>query len=105
MSVELEVHEVSMGSPHGNGVRTFLVFLDLPKHVEFRTDGFPLLEVGAVVDFDLTVKDPQSAKKPRELKGPYCVKRRVLKFSTGRASKSGFSQFLEFEPVEGESPS
>jgi hypothetical protein len=97
--VELEVFSVDVGSSHGGGVRTFLVFLDLPKHVEFRTDGFPLLEEGTVVDFDLTVKDPQSTRKPRELKGPYRVKRRVLKFSSGRASKSGFSQYLEFDPV------
>lgn len=101
----MELSVVDLGSSSGSGVRTFLVFLDLPKHVEFRTDGFPLLEVGAEVDFDLTVKDPQGARKPREVKGPYRVKRRVLKFSTGRASKSGFSQYLEFEPVEGALPS
>lgn len=97
--MELEVFSVDVGFSHGGGVRTFLVFLDLPKHVEFRTDGFPLLGEGDVVDFDLTVKDPQSARKPRELKGPYRVKRRVLKFSSGRASKSGFSQYLELDPV------
>jgi len=102
--VDPEVFNVDLGSPHEGGVRTFLVFLDLPKHIEFRTGGFPLLETGTVVDFDLTVKDPQSTRKPRELKGPYRVKRRVLKFSTGRASKSGFSQFLEMEPVKEGSP-
>lgn len=95
----MELSVVDVGSP-SPGVRTFLVFLDLPKHVEFRAGGFPLLEVGAEVDFDLTVKDPKSLGKPREVKGLYRVKRRVLKYSTGRASKSGFSQYLEFEPSE-----
>lgn len=96
----MEHSVIDLGLSSGSGTRTFLVFLDLPKHVEFRTDGFPLLEEGAVVDFDLTVRDPKGAGKPRELKGPYRVKRRVLKFTTGRASKNGFSQYLEFEPSE-----
>lgn len=79
-------------------VRSFLVFLDYPKHVEFRVDGFPVLEEGTVVDFDLLIKDPQGGRKPWECKGPYRLKRRVLKFSMGRPSKSGFTQYLEFEP-------
>jgi hypothetical protein len=100
----VEVSVVDLGSSSGNGVRTFLIFLDLPRHVEFRTDGFPVLEEGAVVDFDLTVHDPKGVGKPRELKGPYRVKRRVLKFSTGRA-KGGFSQYLELDPVREDSSS
>ena len=85
-------------------VRTFLVFLDVPKHVEFRADGFPVLEEGSVVDFDVKVGDPLNTRKPRELKGPYRLRRRVLKFSQDRPSKAGFSQYLEFEPVKEDGP-
>lgn len=76
------------------------MFLDAPKHFEFRADGIPLLREGDVVDFDLRVKEPD-VRKPREVKGPYRVKRRFLKFSSGdRPSRAGFSQYLEVEPEE-----
>lgn len=99
----MEPEVIELSPPSQDGVRTFLVFLDLPKHLEFRVGGFPLLEVGAVVDFDLVIKG-SGERKPREVKGPYRVKRRVLKYSTGRASRSGFSQWLELEPLEGVVP-
>lgn len=73
------------------------MFLDVPKHVELRVDGFPLLEEGTVVNFDLQVKE-HGGRKARDVKGPYLVKRRVLSFSTGRPSRTGFSQYLEVEP-------
>jgi len=79
-------------------LRTFLVFLDLPKHVEFRVDGWPLLDEGAVVVFDLQVKESAASRKPRDVVGPYRVKRRVLRFVTGRPSRHGLSQYLEMEP-------
>jgi hypothetical protein len=81
-----------------SSLRTFLVFLDLPKHVEFRMEGWPLLEEGTVVDFDVHVKDPSGGRKPREVVGPYRVKRRVLRFETERPSRRGLSQYLEMEP-------
>jgi hypothetical protein len=81
-----------------SALRTFLVFLDLPKHVEFRVEGWPLLEEGTVVNFDLQVKERPDSRKPRDVVGPYRVKRRVLRFSTGRPSRSGLSQYLEMEP-------
>lgn len=80
------------------GIRTFLVFLDLPKHLEFRAGNFPLLETGIEINLDVTLKDPHDKHKQRVLKGPYRIHRRVLKYSTHSGSKLGFSQYLEIEP-------
>lgn len=97
--VSVETESFQIGPPGALGsLRTFLVFLDLPKHVEFRVEGWPLLDEGTVVDFDLQVKDSPSARKPRDVIGPYRVKRRVLRFVTGRPSRQGLSQYLEMEP-------
>lgn len=97
----MESESFQVGPPGASGsLRTFLVFLDLPKHVEFRVEGWPLLDEGTVVDFDLRVKDSPSARKLRDVIGPYRVKRRILRFVTGRPSRQGLSQYLEMEPLE-----
>ncbi len=88
------------------------MFLDVPKHVEFRVDGFPLMREGDVVDMDLDLKEPpvrdvtsgKPPRKPFEVRGPYVVKRRLLRYSNRVASKTGFTQYLEMEP-EGRVPS
>lgn len=96
--VSVEPETFNVGPPGSPPLRTFLVFLNLPKHVEFRVEGWPLLTEGTVVDFDLQVKESPSVRKPYDVVGPYRVKRRVLRFSTGRPSRAGFVQYLEMEP-------
>lgn len=81
-------------SIHSSHIRTFLVFLDLPIHYEFRATDLPLLPEGTVIEFNLTLKDPRS-RKSREVLGPYKVVKRKLVYNTVKASSSGFSQYLE----------
>ena len=82
------------------GVRTFLVFLDLPIHYEFRVSDMPVLLEGTIIEFDLSLKDPKS-RKSRRVEGPYIVLRRKLVYSTSKPSTSGLTQYLEFSKVDG----
>ena len=81
--------------PYGS-VKTFYVFTDLPRHVEFRVQDMPVLEVGCVVEFDLMVRNPKDTGKTFPIIGAHVVKRRVLKHG-GKAP--GLVQFLEWEAV------
>jgi hypothetical protein len=75
------------------------VFLELPRHVEYRVDNMPLLPEGTVVEFSLNVKNPRDPTKSRDINGPYKVIRRKLKYLSDSSSKRGLSQYLEWEPV------
>lgn len=80
-----------------SGVRTFFVFLNLPKHLELRAGNLPLLEPGTVLDMDVTVRDPKGPERAWKVQGPHRVVRRLLRFSQKAGSKSGLSQYLELE--------
>lgn len=86
---------------NGSGVRTVFVFLDLPRHVEFRAGDMPILEVGTAVEFDVALRNLRDPRRTRRVEGRYEVKRRVLKYSTGRLGTSGLTQFLEWAPCPG----
>jgi len=81
------------------GVRTYLVFLDLPFHYEFRVSDMPILSEGMIIEFGLDLKDPKS-KKSRRIEGPHVLVRRKLVYSTLRSSNIGLSQYLEFSKLE-----
>lgn len=77
-----------------NKLRTFLVFLDLPIHCEYRVSDMPILQEGVVIEFFLSLKDPQTGKS-RKVEGPYKVSRCKLIYRTDKPSISGLSQYIE----------
>lgn len=83
----------------GGGMRTVFVFLDLPRHVEFQAGEMPLIPQGEVVTFDVSLRNHRDPRKTRKVEGEYRLKRRALRYSTSRASSSGMTQYLEWEPV------
>lgn len=84
----------------GSGlVRTFLVFLDVPVHFEFRAD-MPLIPEGTEIEFRMALRNPKDPKRVRTIDGPYKVLRRKCIYSTQKSSIMGFSQYLELSPVE-----
>lgn len=92
--------EISLVSGMETGVRTFLVFLDLPIHYEFRVSNMPLLPESTVIEFALDLVDPADPKsKKRRVEGPHVVMRRKLVYSTSRASSIGLTQYLEFSKI------
>lgn len=85
-------------SDGSGGVRTVIVFLDLPVHFEFRAGSMPLLPEGAEIVFDpMTVRSAKHPGRTRTVSGPYLVERRVLRYGS-RAGLSGLTQFLEMKP-------
>lgn len=81
------------------GIRTFLVFLDLPIHYEFRVADIPILSEGMVIEFELDLVDPKSRKK-RRVEGPHVILRRKLVYSTSRSSSTGLTQYLELSKID-----
>jgi len=80
-------------------VRTVFVFLDLPRHVEYRAGDLPLIPEKTVVEFDVSLRNPRDVSKVRKVSGPYSVTRRILRYSS-RPGLSGLTQFLEWSPVQ-----
>jgi hypothetical protein len=89
------VYQVTKSNSH---VRTFSVFLDLPRHIEFRMDDLPLLSMGTMVEFNLIIKNPRDSSKTRSVKGMYVVARTKLQY-LNIPGKEGLSQYLEWEPL------
>jgi len=80
------------------GVRTVIVFTDLPAHLEFRVGLTPILSPGSEIVFEqMTVRD-KVTKRSRIIEGPYLIKRRILKYGS-RPGLAGFTQYLEIEPT------
>ena len=80
-------------------VRTFLVFMDLPVHYEYRTGEWPILPVNTVIEFDTVLRNPEDPSLERRIGGSYFVSGRKLRYSTTRPSRSGLTQYLELSPV------
>ncbi len=81
----------------GGGVRTFFVFTDLPKHVEYRVHPMPLLPEGTILRIDrIPLKDPKDPRRIRVVEGEYCVMNRRLVYSS---VMSGLLQYLELAPL------
>lgn len=79
-------------------VRTFLVFLDLPIHYEYRVPDMPLLAEGVIIEFFLTLKDPRTGHS-RPIEGPYKVTHRKLIYRTDKPSLAGLTQYIELTRV------
>ena len=96
----VEIHQTIVDSNQTNSIRTYTVFLDLPKHIEYRVVNLPLLQVNDVVEFDLKVKDPRNLEKVWKVNGPHYVLKRILKYCSDNSKLSGLTQYLEFKSVE-----
>lgn len=80
-------------------MRTFLIFTDLPVHYEYRVHDMPLIPEGLEIEFDTVLKNPADTARERRVAGPYCVRRRKVRYSTTQPSKLGLTQYLELSPV------
>jgi hypothetical protein len=69
------------------------VFLDLPKHIEFRAQDLPLLREGLVMDFNLTIRNPKDPKRTRKIEGSHVINRIILKYG---GKRSGVTQYIEW---------
>ena len=99
--VESENHHLVINSSNlVNSIRTYVIFLDIPKHLEIQIDQIPLLQVNDTVEFDLKIKDPRNLDKIWKINGPYLVSKRILKYCSDNSKLSGLTQYLEFKPVD-----
>jgi len=78
-------------------VTTFFVFVDLPKHVEFRVPSVPLLPEGTVIDFNLTIRSLKDVRKTIPVQGPHVLQRSVLTYG---GKRPGLVQFLEWKAIK-----
>ncbi len=81
----------------GGAVKTFFVFMDLPKHIEYKVHPMPLIPEGAVIRFEsLSLRDPSDRRRVRVVNGEHSVLHRRLVYSP----TSGLLQYLEIAPLE-----
>lgn len=97
LSDKFESYVVDGSSTTNGSIKTYFVFLDLPRHVEFRVSDMPLLEEGTLMDFDLTIRSLKNPKKTIPIQGTHTLFRRVLKFG---GKRPGLAQFLEWKVVK-----
>jgi hypothetical protein len=81
-------------------MRTYLIFQDLPMHVEYRVDDMQLIPEGTVIHFRIDLKHPRDQKKIRNVNAPYTVVKRRLIFSSEKSSAQGLTQYLELDIAE-----
>lgn len=81
-------------------VRTYLVFHDLPVHVEYRVSDMPLVPEGTQIDFRIDLRHPRNPKRVRKVNGAYVVQKRYLIYSSEKPRDQGLTQYLELDPVE-----
>lgn len=88
-----------MGVESGS-VRTYLVFQDLPVHVEYRIGDMPLIPEGTVICFKVNLKHPRDPKRIRKIDGSYEIVKRRLVYSLEKPGSQGLSQYLELNLVK-----
>lgn len=83
----------------GGSLRTYLIFTDLPKHIEYRVHDMPLMPEKASIRFDrVSLRDPSNPRRVRVVDGDHHVLHRRLVYS----GTSGLLQYLELAPGTGE---
>ena len=82
--------------PSGIGlVKTFFVFTDLPKHIEYRALPMPLMPEGVAIRFDtMRLMDPTDQRRVRKVEGGYRILNSRLVYNTSL----GLLQYLELAP-------
>jgi len=81
-------------------VRTYLVFQDLPVHIEYRVGDMPLIPEGTIICFKVNLKHPRDPKRIRKVDGTYKIVRRRLIYSSEKPSAQGLTQYLELDLME-----
>jgi hypothetical protein len=85
-----------MPSEASGSVKTFFVFMDLPKHVEYKVHPMPLVPEGTVLRIDrISLRDPSDRRRVRIVEGEYTIMNKRLVYSTS----SGLLQYLELSPA------
>lgn len=79
-------------------LKTFLVFLDLPMHVEYRVHDMPLMPAGVEIHVRATLRNPRNAAQSRKVDDVYSVKRNKTVYSS-EGPTAGLAQYLELERV------
>jgi hypothetical protein len=95
-SVESETHQVTVNSVSTGLIRTYVIFLDLPKHLEVRISDLPLMQINDIIEFDFNLKNPRDLTKSWKINGSYRISKRVLKYCSDNSKKSGLTQYLSF---------
>lgn len=80
-------------------MRTFLIFQDLPMHVEYRVDDMQMIPEGTEIHFKIELRHPRDPKRVRNVDGLYLVVKRRLIFSSEKSSAQGLTQYLELDAV------
>jgi hypothetical protein len=99
--VETSVDVVNFGvfpQMNSGNVRTFFVFTDLPRLIEYRAGEMPLIPSGNI-ELDIALKNPKFPNRTVRIKGMYKIVHQKLMYSTVRAGKMGLSQYLELAPL------
>lgn len=81
-------------------IRTYLVFKDLPVHVEYRVGDMPIMLEGTKIDFRIDLRHPRFPKKIRKVDGEYTISKSRLIYSSESPRSQGLTQYLELDPVE-----
>ena len=76
---------------------TFFVFLDLPKHIEFRSQNLPLLKEGTIVEFNITLKNFKDPTRNKKILGPHMINRSILKYG---GKRPGLTQYIEWKSMK-----
>ena len=67
---------------HVQNVRTFFIFKDIPKHIEYRVGDFPILTVGSFLHIDVLLRFLKDPKKTKRIQGEYMIDNLVLKYTS-----------------------
>lgn len=81
-------------------MNTFLVFTDLPIHVEYRVEDWPLVYKGLEIIFKINLVNPRDVKKVRKINGKYKIISHKLMYSNDKSFASGLSQYIELDFVK-----
>lgn len=76
-------------------MRTKAIFRDLPFHLEYEMGSLPIIPIGFVVQFEISIRDKENSNKSHEIDGNYEVVKVKNVYDTG----SGLIQYLEFLPA------
>lgn len=74
-------------------MRTKALFQDLPFHIEYDIGRLPIIPIGFIVEFDLSIKDRNNPDKYHKIDGSWRVKNVKNVYDSG----DGIIQYLEFQ--------
>jgi len=71
---------LALNSTAASGLRTYFVFKEFPKYVEFRAPDLPLLYSGMMVHFDVSIINPRDPSKKRRIFGNHELVQVVFRY-------------------------